>query len=134
MIFLFVHLKLPACRFIPQLGFWTYSLDLWLTGTVSALNTCSSLPNCVTVLHGIAEPICLLTFKGIFAELLKAAEMKNNQTTSEQGLLLLDKTCMSWCLCFEFRPPLRKMATKASFGDEQGFCLCMLFTYTSQAP
>lgn len=133
MIFLFVHLKLTACRFIPKLGFWTYSLDLWLTKTLSAFNTSSSLPNFVTVLRGIAEPICLLTFKGIFAELLKAAEMKNNQTTSEKGLLLLDKTCISWCLCFEFRPPLRKMATKGSFGDEQGFCLCMMFTYTSQA-
>lgn len=39
----------------------------------------------VRVLRGIAEPICLQSFKGIFAELLKAAKTKNNQTQVKEG-------------------------------------------------
>lgn len=43
------------------------------------------VPGFVRFLRGIAEPICLLSFKGIFAELLKAAKMKNNQTQVKEG-------------------------------------------------
>lgn len=52
---------------------------------LSALNTFPSLPNFVTVSHNIAEPVCLLSFKRICAELLKAAEMKNNQIQVREG-------------------------------------------------
>lgn len=88
-------------------------------------------PDFTWILHGTAEPICLPSFKGIFAELLKAAKMKSNQMKLKKGLLLLDKTYMSQC--FEFRPPLRKMAIKASFAYERGSSLCVLFTHSSHA-
>jgi len=42
-------------------------------------------PGFVLFLHGITEPICLPSFKGIFAKLLKAAKMKNNQTQVKEG-------------------------------------------------
>lgn len=42
-------------------------------------------PGFVQFLHGIAESICLPSFKGIFAELLKAAKMKNNQAQVKEG-------------------------------------------------
>lgn len=86
MLSLSVHLKLDACRLIPKLGFWTSSLDLWIAKTLSAFSTCSSLHPLklqYQVLFGFY--MALLSFKGIFAELLKAAKMKNNQTQVKEG-------------------------------------------------